>query len=271
MNTLLKVSVAGALALGYVSAHAAAVVPSSSNPGDVFLFADVISGGSVIKAYAADTTVSINNTIGVTGTLTPGSTVYSADSNLSQLLALAASAGNTLQWAVIGGGGASDQSGTLQFVTTDTNTSLGTLTGKSGVNLGHWQSQFINTASLVNAATGANASVLANSATGAGGWDPTILTANASNWYSNGPTNLVTGLNTSAKLYSVTSPSSISTNLVTTSVLGNVELTSNGLIFNSAGGGGGTTTTPLPAAVWLLGSGLLGLAGVGRRKLKASA
>jgi ribosome-associated protein YbcJ (S4-like RNA binding protein) len=89
MNTLLKVSVAGALALGYVSAHAAAVVPSISNPGDVFLFADVISGGSVIKAYAADTTVSINNTIGVTGTLTPGSTVYSADSNLSQLLALA--------------------------------------------------------------------------------------------------------------------------------------------------------------------------------------
>ena len=269
MNTLLKVGVAGALALGYVSAHAAAVVPSSSNPGDVFLFADVISGGSVIKAYAADTTVSINNTIGVTGTLTPGSTVYAADSNLSQLLALAASAGNTLQWAVIGGGGASDGTGTLQFVTTDTNAQLGTLTGKSGVNAGHWQSQFINTASLVNVATGTNASVLANSAAGAGGWDPTNLFSNASNWYSNGPTNLVTGLNTSAALFGVTAVGSNSTNLLTTSVLGDVELTANGLVFNSAGTG--TTATPLPAAVWLLGSGLLGLAGVGRRKLKASA
>jgi hypothetical protein len=32
---------------------------------------------------------------------------------------------------------------------------------------------------------------------------------------------------------------------------------------------GGTVVTPLPAAVWLLGSGLLGLAGVGRRKKAA--
>jgi hypothetical protein len=31
-------------------------------------------------------------------------------------------------------------------------------------------------------------------------------------------------------------------------------------------GNGGNTPVPLPAAVWLLGSGLLGLAGVGRRR-----
>lgn len=33
---------------------------------------------------------------------------------------------------------------------------------------------------------------------------------------------------------------------------------------------GGTSPVPLPAAVWLLGSGLLGLAGIGRRKLLAA-
>jgi hypothetical protein len=31
----------------------------------------------------------------------------------------------------------------------------------------------------------------------------------------------------------------------------------------------GSTAVPLPAAIWLLGSGLLGLAGVGRRKTLA--
>jgi hypothetical protein len=33
----------------------------------------------------------------------------------------------------------------------------------------------------------------------------------------------------------------------------------------------GVSAVPLPAAVWLLGSGLLGLAGIGRRKKAAAA
>jgi hypothetical protein len=41
------------------------------------------------------------------------------------------------------------------------------------------------------------------------------------------------------------------------------SLTNDTLTFT---GNGGTTPVPLPAAVWLLGSGLLGLAGVGRRR-----
>jgi hypothetical protein len=45
-----------------------------------------------------------------------------------------------------------------------------------------------------------------------------------------------------------------------------VSLTSSGLTFSLAGGG---APVPVPAAVWLLGSGLLGLAGVARRKSAA--
>ena len=41
-----------------------------------------------------------------------------------------------------------------------------------------------------------------------------------------------------------------------------MSLTANGLVYTPA-----TGTVPLPAAVWLLGSGLLGLAGVARRKI----
>jgi hypothetical protein len=258
MNNFLKISVAGALALGYVSAHAGAVVPTSSNPGDVFLFADVISGGNVVKAFAADTTVSVNSATGGTAF----GTLYAIDGNLSSLIA-ANTAGTTLQWAVIGGGGDSNGDQGYTYVTTDTNSSLGTLVNRTGVNVAHWFAGFNNTASLVNGLTGANASVVANSPAGAGGWDPTILTSNASNWFSNGPTNLVTGLNSSAALYGVTAISAISTVPVGTTVLGNVSLTTNGLSFTAS-------TVPLPAAVWLLGSGLLGLAGVGRRKLKSA-
>jgi hypothetical protein len=264
MNTLAKIGVASALAMGYVSAHAGAVVPSSSNPGDVFLFADVLSGGSVISAFAADTTVTVNGATGVSGNLTNGQTLYGPTTNLSSLIALGSQAGNSIQWAVMGGGG--QPSGSLQFVTTDTNTSLGTMTGRSGGNTGHWLSGFMNTATLVGNNTGANADVLAPSANGAGGWDPTILVANASNWYSNGPTNLVNGLGTSAKLYGVTADSFVSTNLVGTSVLGNVTLSAAGLVFSAVT----TAPVPLPAAIWLLGSGLLGLFGIGRRKAIAA-
>ena len=266
MNTLAKIGVASALAMGYVSAHAGAVVPTSSNPGDVFLFADVISsGGSVIGAFAADTTVTVNNSTGVTGNLTNGQSLYGSTTNLATLISLGSQAGNTIQWAVMGGGG--QPSGSLQFVTTDTNSSLGTMTNRSGVNAGHWQSGFINTATLVATNTGANPDVFATSTGNAGGWDPTnFVSSNASSWYSNGPTNLVNGLGTSASLYGVTADSSVSTNLVKASVLGNVTLTAAGLVFSTVT----TAPVPLPAAIWLLGSGLLGLFGIGRRKAIAA-
>jgi hypothetical protein len=272
MNTLAKIGVASALAMGYVTAHAGAVIPSSSNPGDVFLFADVISGGSVIGAFAADTTVTVNGATGVTGNLTNGQTLYGSTTNLASLIALGSQAGNTIQWAVMGGGG-QQTTNTLQFVTTDTNSTLGTLTGRKGGNLGSWVTGMTNTATLLNTNTGGpvaggpggSADIFATSASGAANWDPTILTANASNWYSNGPTNLVNGLGTSATLYGVTGDSVTSTNLVKTTALGNVTLTAAGLVFSTA-----AAPVPLPAAIWLLGSGLLGLFGIGRRKTIAA-
>ena len=47
-------------------------------------------------------------------------------------------------------------------------------------------------------------------------------------------------------------------------MLGNVTLTAAGLVFST------TAPVPLPAAIWLLGSGLLGLFGIGRRKAIAA-
>jgi hypothetical protein len=263
MNTLVKMGVASALALGYVSAHAGAVIPTSSNPGDVFLFADVISGGSVISAFAADTTVTVNGATGVSGSLTNGQTLYGPSTNLASLIALGSQAGNTIQWAVMGGGG--ETSGALQFVTTDTQSTLASITGRSGVNAGHWQSGMIATAQLLNTNSGANPDVLASSAGGAAGWDPTVIGNNAANWYSNGPITEATGLGVAANLYGVTALGSTSTTALVPTLLGTVTLSASGLVFSTA-----AAPVPLPAAIWLLGSGLLGLFGIGRRKATAA-
>jgi hypothetical protein len=48
---------------------------------------------------------------------------------------------------------------------------------------------------------------------------------------------------------------------------GTATLSASGLTL--AGNGGGGTPMPIPTAVWLFGSGLVGLAGVARRKAKA--
>jgi hypothetical protein len=261
MNSLVKIGVASALALGYVSAHAGAVIPSSSATGDVFLFADVVSStGSVISAFAADTTVTVDSVNGTSGHLANGQTVYAADANLAALIALGSQAGNTIQWAVMGGGG--DPSGALHFLTTDTATTLTSLTNRSGVNVGHWVTGFTATAQLLAANSGSNADILATSAAGAANWDPTTISNNASNWYLNGPMNQVTGLGTSATLYNVTANSAISTVPLQAAGIGNLTLTAAGLVFSTAA----AAPVPLPAAIWLLGSGLLGLFGIGRRK-----
>jgi hypothetical protein len=72
-------------------------------------------------------------------------------------------------------------------------------------------------------------------------------------------------LTQSSTLYAITQQAGQSNG--TSFNIGSVKLTGSGatldLVFT---GNGGTTPVPLPAAVWLLGSGLLGLAGVGRRR-----
>jgi hypothetical protein len=73
----------------------------------------------------------------------------------------------------------------------------------------------------------------------------------------------VSGLGTDMNLYAMTPDNSKATagQLYTA---GLITMTADGTL--EAVGGGTPPTVPLPAAVWLLGSGLLGLAGVGRRR-----
>jgi hypothetical protein len=268
MNTTIKLGVAGALAFGAIAAHASIAVPSSGS-SDAILFAEVLNaaGTGVVASYAGDTGVSINAL--VTGSLSGQTTVLGSDSNLAKLFS-ADAAGDSLVWSVQGGqyNGTNTAAnfgvkGNAQFVTTSAGDSTGKLALNETTNLLHWANLSADI-SQINVNSGGASSVEGASAAGAGIWDSNTPSG-VSGWYSNGP---VTGnvLGGTQALFYVTGNGTSNLAHVSYSTLGTTaDLTSGGLVLTS---GTGTTTTPLPAAVWLLGSGLFGLAGVARRKLK---
>jgi hypothetical protein len=262
MNTIVKLSVASALAMGAVAAHASISQPSSGS-SDLILFAEVLNGSSVVASYAGDTGVATPSASGsgVTTQLT-----NSSDSALSALFTADAS-GDTLVYGVQGGyytgadtAGNLSKVGKANFATTSSNgTGFGSST--TGGLLQNWANIGGIITSLNTNFAGAN-SVEGASAANAGIWDYGTPSG-ISGWFSAGP---VTGgtLGTAQTLYGVTGAGT-SVESVTISTLGTVQLTAAGLQF-TANGGGGTTAVPVPPALWLLGSGLLGLAGVARRK-----
>jgi PEP-CTERM motif len=282
MNKILKLSVASALALGYATAHAQISQPSSGS-SDLVLFAEIInSSGSVVASYAGDTGISINSVL-PTASLNPsGSTVPStgftnislgsidvpANANMTSFLALDAS-GDSVEWAIEGGqytGSASAANfggvGNAKFVTTAPG-GVSTITAKNVGNLTHWANidGAITTVNANIAAAGGTTSVEGTSASGAGVWDATATGATVANWYSNGPVTypgtVTNELGASQTLYGVTGDGN-------TTTVGKLQVYTLGTLTLNADGS--LTSVPVPAALWLFGSGLLGLAGVGRRK-----
>jgi hypothetical protein len=263
MNTIVKVSVAGALALGYVSANASVVVPgSSSASSDVMLFAEVVSGTTIKGSYAGDTQVSASATL----TSSNLSDKTATDSALSSLISLGMSAGNTIEWGVLGANYFLNGSVTPGDTYLTTLTVPGSLTSTyTGTNLSAWSTGLQSTLQSVKANAGSANSVFATTVAAGGIWDATLAytaTSNASNWFNNGPSNVITGL-TSSTLYLVTSGTTVGANTVATD--GTLTLSASGLSYSPS-----ASTVPLPAAVWLLGGGLLGLFGIGRRKAAAA-
>lgn len=289
MNKILKLSVASALALGYATAHAQIAQPSSGS-SDLVLFAEIInSSGSVVGSYARDTGISINSvlptaSLAASGSTTPtggfttislGSVNLGPDTNMTNFLALDAS-GDSVEWAIEGGqyngaGGTSGSNfggvGAAKFVTTiSPSTPVANLTGKNVGNLTKWANidgdiSTVNANIAANGGSGTTASVTGTATASAGVWDATATGATLQNWYSNGPQTspsaVTSELGTAQTLYGVTGDGSTSTiGKLQVYSLGQLELSSNGTL----------SSVPIPAALWLFGSGLLGLAGVGRRK-----
>jgi hypothetical protein len=259
MNTTIKLAVAGTLALGGYAADAQIANPSTGS-STVLLFAEVLSSSdSVIASYGANTGVSVASAYAGTSTAT-----FAATANLSALFA-ADAAGDTLVWAVEGssytGSNNSTQyaPGKTMIVTTAGNPAqfptrpTGSITGMNNA--------LSNAISVLNTNLAGGTDVEGTATATAGVWDATSNN-NISDW--GGIESAITTGTGTVSLYNVTGTGSLTSKLATVTN-GSVTFTSAGLVFAP---GGGTVTTPLPPAVWLLGSGLLGLAGVARRKSK---
>lgn len=267
MNTMIKLSVASALAFGAVAAHASIAVPSTG-ASDAILFAEVVnSSGSAVASYAGDTGVSINTLL---GGLSGSTTVLGSDANLAKLFAADAS-GDSIVWAVEGGQYTQSNSttnwknaGVAQFLTTVSgNDTASKLANDNTANLVHWATLSQDVTQINTNSGGAN-SVEGPVPATAGVWDAVNPTTTSSGWYGNGPVTSNTTGGGAENLYYVTGGGSTGAKVAFSSIA-TASLSASGLTLSGAGS---PPPVPLPPAVWLLGSGLLGLAGVARRKSK---
>lgn len=269
MNTALKVGAVSALTLVGMAAHASISQPSTGS-SDAILFAEVVNaaGTAAVASYAGDTGISIN-TLEAGGYNATG--VLGSDANLSKLFAADTAAGETIEFAVLGGQYTGNTTapnfkvpGVAQFLTTTLNNSTQSLANDTPQSLVHFGNGLNSDISAINSNSGgANSVEGANPAT-AGVWDITQTLGTA--YWDGGATangNLIGG---TEKLFYVTAGAAGGqTTRVAYTEVEDVSLTTAGLNITAVGGGT-PPPIPLPAAVWLLGSGLLGLAGVARRK-----
>lgn len=262
MKKLFPLSVAGAMALGAVGAHASIAAPGSGS-SDAVLFAEVVdSTGAAVASYAGDTGQSINQLLALSSTPT---TILSSDANLGKLFAADnTAAGDTIVWGLIGGQypttGNNLSPGNTQLITTNANntkpalgdTKLAGMVTNLSAGITSLNSNLLSASSIEGANPATN-----------GVWD-----VNATQGIAFWGGSLGTGVSqgTTANLYYLTGASSSFSN-ITATLEGTASLSAGGLTI--AGVGGAPPPVPLPPAAWLFGSGLLGLAGVARRKAKA--
>ncbi|MGO9513683.1 MAG: hypothetical protein ACLP2F_08585 [Steroidobacteraceae bacterium] len=266
MNKLISAGAAGALTLGAVAAHASIAAPNSGS-SDAILFAEVVNaaGTAAVASYAGDTGISINN---VLAGLSGSTTVLGSDANLAKLFA-ADAAGDTIEFAVLGGqytGTPSvtnfDKPGVAQFLTTTLNNSTTSISAATTASLTKMAGLNTDVGTINSNSGGAN-SVYGTSPPLAGVWDITN-TSGTAYWDGASITNY-NALGTTANLYSMTGGGAVASK--TTNVLeATASLSASGLTLTAIGA---PPPVPLPPALWLLGSGLLGLAGIARRKAKA--
>jgi hypothetical protein len=264
--------VLGATALlGASSAFATAVLPSTGNGELVLFVTDTNTGNS----YAKNLGVTLDNILadGSVASTPAGTLSYSlptfdlsTDSNFTSLITAATNAGDNVIWGVMGGDSVGNnlQATPRRFVQTSgvatpslTNGSLASDTADFNTFLTSVNGNLLANASVVGTGTsGGQYGVSGSAGTAAAtGFTGSVGTSGA--------------LGSTLGLYMFTSSntsglaSAGSNNPAKEYVLTSLTLTSTGL--------SAVSSVPLPAGVWLLGSGLLGMLGVGRRRIVKAA
>ena len=276
MKNLIRFAVAGALAFGVQAANAQALPSSGSS--DLWLFVSDPSAGTT---FAEDTGIAVNSLLPSTS-MAAGSVLasVSASINLNPTTALtnyinaANAAGQTLEWGVDAAQYATNSTGAIlhqnaqgAIVVIADNTQSANTSQMTQANLATYAQGFNGDITYLKPTYAANGASYAWSAGTTAGqvWGATTgNNAGSTDMYGQGPNQAGIGLGSAATLFGLT-PGGSGVSLAESYVLGTLTLSNTGVL-STAGGGGGPPPVPVPAAFWLFGSGLLGLAGVGRRR-----
>jgi hypothetical protein len=283
MNIVVKSAVAAVLASGASGAFALGV--PDTNSSDLVLV--VQNESNLANVYELDTGISINSVMPSTGLFanaTLATTIAGINTAIQE---------SSLLQAFLAANPAADDGYTIEAAQFTQTTVSGT-TSTSAINgnsktPGNLKDIFtsVQPASNIGEAGLGNAETIANGIQGdltqpvdSLGLTPlqTKTEASTGTSYSNGPNSAATkygltgtsdlqAVGAAATLFGITGNGS-PTNGVESYILGSVTLSTTGVLSIT----GNSTTTPppppvpLPAAVWLFGSGLLGLVGVSRRR-----
>jgi hypothetical protein len=272
MNSLVKVAIAGVLSLGASGAFAASLSAPWTGSSDLVL---VVENATTHTAYALDTGVSLDSLL-PTGSLVSGATLdtsisalnksISASPALQSFLAANPASGDlwTLEGAQYAGGGSATSTnqnskapGAAKAVFTSANgtTTNQNVTTKVLLNLENVENGINNDVTLSN---GGLFPLTTGSETSAGS-----VSAGAEERYAFWGNNDFASLGSTAmQLFGFTGNSG--TGKLQSYILGTATLDASGNL--TIAGNAIPPTVPLPAAVWLFGSGLLGLFGVSRRR-----
>jgi hypothetical protein len=273
MKNILRFAVAGALMAGYATAQAQSLPSTGSS--DLWLF---VSDQAAHTTFAEDTGVSLSSLLPAPYNATPGTVNTSktppisvaASTALTNYINAANSAGQALEWAVLGDQypsvGPNDPSNRVPgaaIAVFDTPASLTTANSKAAAltngNVGTIGGGFEGDLQTMVGTYTAGGTVYALNNVNVSVWgEGQGNTGGSTNLYGQGADQSGLALGGVANLYGLTGNGNAGKE--------QSYLLSNNLTLSSTGN---LSSVPLPAAVWLFGSGLLGLIGVGRRKAAA--
>jgi hypothetical protein len=274
INAKVSAAVASAIAMaGAGAVHAGAIVPSTNDGSLMFFLENTTTGQTLTEVlpqdlnslFSAAQATAGSPQGGVINTITGNANFADVFSDSNYTSFISANSGATLAWGVlsegyIGTGATARPTGAARTIATDLLASdVLAVSQATGVTTG-LPSGFGTDVGNLNIALGAGSSTISS---------PSILGSNGgaggtlNSLYGTSINATGIGPGTAVTLYGVTGNG--------TKIGSGYAYSLGSIVFNLANAtvsftGNPVGAVPLPAAVWLLGSGLLGLAGVGRRR-----
>ncbi len=275
MKNYVRLAIAAAVAVGATSGAFAQALPSSG-ASDLWVFVTDPGATGGADTFAWDTGISLTSieptTLSTTAKATTNSDPVNINVTSTQLAAFISGSpdASALQWAVEGvqysGAPAGDRTPGALIGVTSNNAATTSITTLKQPNIATWGQGFNGDLTFLTTVIGGYTAGGTTYALSAASASPNVWGAGtgnvggSTNLYGQGPNSAGTGLGATESLYLLTGSNS------TTAAVESYSLGASDLTLSANGTLSTPSAVPVPAAVWLFGSGLLGLMGVGRRR-----